>query len=145
MASFAAPKEVASANAVASLAFSENGFWFAASWEKSARVVVFDLRKEGNAAVAKVLEFGDDDGAAARPGPGLAWDYSGQYLLGTVGDGIVVLAYNKSAKSWGEVLKTQLSGERGPAVNVRWGEGAKSLVVLRKGGELIRFGVGKPE
>lgn len=132
MASFEAP-EAASAggSAVASLAFSENGFWFAATWTGSPSAVIFDLRKEGDAAVAKVLEVGDANG------PTLAWDYSAQFLAAASGSSIVVLAYNKSAKSWSETLKTSVED----AISVRWGEDAKTLAVLEKSGRLSLLGV----
>lgn len=53
------------------LAFSENGIWFAAVARGSPNVVIFDLRKEGKAAEAKVLEIGGQVDS-------LRWDYSGK-------------------------------------------------------------------
>ena len=43
---------------VQAIAFSENGFWFAATAKGQTTVTVFDLRKQGDAAQAKVLDIG---------------------------------------------------------------------------------------
>ena len=47
---------------VQDITFSENGIWFAAVAKGSNSVVIFDLRKEGKAAEAKVLEIGGTSG-----------------------------------------------------------------------------------
>ncbi|KKA30277.1 hypothetical protein TD95_003873, partial [Thielaviopsis punctulata] len=102
---------------VQALSFSENGFWFAAAAKGTSSVTIFDLRKEGAAATAKVLDVG---GAVA----GLAWDYSGQFLATTGPMGTAVQQYAKSAKKWSEPLRVAVTG-----VSVGWGEKAESLVV----------------
>ena len=58
---------------VQDLVFSENGIWFAAVVTGSNSVVIFDLRKEGEAAKAKVLEIGGQVDT-------IKWDYTGQFL-----------------------------------------------------------------
>lgn len=56
---------------------------------------------------------------------GIAWDYTGQYLVACGPGGIAVNHYSKSSKSWSEPLRKALS-----AVDVQWGAKARSLVVL---------------
>lgn len=100
---------------VQALAFSENGFWFAASGKDQPTVQVFDLRKEGDAAKAKELATGE--------ALSLAWDYSGQYLATGGPTGVTVQQYTKSSKKWSELLRNSI-----PAVDLQWGDNAKTLV-----------------
>jgi pre-mRNA-processing factor 19 len=113
---------------VQALVFSENGFWFAAAAQGQSTVTVFDLRKEGDAAVAKTLETG---GAVAA----LAWDYTGQYLASAGPSGVTVQQYAKGAKRWAELFRVGT-----PAVGVAWGEGAQKLLGVGKDGEVVVFG-----
>ncbi|KAI1030307.1 hypothetical protein LB505_004286 [Fusarium chuoi] len=103
---------------IQALSFSENGYWFAATAKGQTMVTIFDLRKEGDAAVAKVLETGG-------PVQSLAWDYSGQFLATGGAAGVTVQQFTKSSKKWTEPLKSST-----PSVAVRWGESAKQLVTV---------------
>jgi pre-mRNA-processing factor 19 len=113
---------------VSALAFSENGYWFAAGSDATANVVIFDLRKEGDAARAKELPT---TGAVRA----LAWDYSAQFLAVAGPGGVAVHYYAKSAKKWSVVLET---GARARAV--QWGEKAQSLSALGEEGQIIVLG-----
>ncbi|KAK0703982.1 WD40-repeat-containing domain protein [Lasiosphaeria miniovina] len=113
--------------AVRALVFSENGFWFAATGKGQSTVTVFDIRKEGPAAQVKEFQTGDAQS--------LAWDYTGQYLATAGSTGITVQMYHKSSKKWSEPLRTST-----PAVAIRWGEEAKSLVAVSKEGEVSVLG-----
>ncbi|KAK3954547.1 Diaminopimelate epimerase-like protein [Pseudoneurospora amorphoporcata] len=106
---------------VKTLVFSENGFWFAATGVGQSSVTVFDLRKEGDAARAKELQTGDVSG--------LAWDYTGQYLVTAGSQGVTVQQYVKASKSWTEPLRTST-----PAVAVQWGDKARQLVAVSREG-----------
>lgn len=101
---------------VKALAFSENGYWLAVASNKSRNIVIFDLRKEGDAAWAKELQ-------SIGPVRSLAWDYSGQYLAAAGPDGVAVHQYVKSTKTWSTALEV-----KGNAVAVRWGDLAKRLI-----------------
>lgn len=101
------------------LAFSENGFWFAAAARGAAAVALFDLRKAGEAARVRDLETG---GAVDA----LAWDWTGQFLATAGVAGVTVQQYTKSGKAWSEPLRT---GAGGKAVGVSWGAKARQLVV----------------
>lgn len=101
---------------IEALVFSENGYWIAATAKGQTTVTVFDLRKEGDAAVAKVLDIGSSVQS-------LAWDYTGQFLATAGPSGVTVQQYSKGRKSWSEVLQSAT-----PAVAVAWGEEAKKLV-----------------
>ncbi|KAH7144306.1 WD40-repeat-containing domain protein [Dactylonectria estremocensis] len=114
---------------VQALAFSENGFWFAATAKGQTTVTIFDLRKDGDAAVAKVLETGS-------PVQSLAWDYSSQFLATGGASGVTVQQYTKSSKAWSEPLKNAT-----PAISVRWGESGKKLVTVNGEGVLSVLGV----
>ncbi|KAF4990800.1 hypothetical protein FGRMN_8241 [Fusarium graminum] len=103
---------------IQAISFSENGYWFAATAKGQTMVTIFDLRKEGDAAVAKVLETGG-------PVQSLAWDFSGQFLATGGAAGVTVQQYAKSSKKWSEPLKNST-----PSVAVRWGESAKQLVTI---------------
>ncbi|KAL5598708.1 uncharacterized protein BROUX77_006542 [Berkeleyomyces rouxiae] len=104
------------------LVFSENGFWFAATAKSTTTVTIFDLRKEGDAAKAKVLDIG---GAVL----GLAWDYSAQFLATTGPNGTTVQQYTKSSKTWSEPLRAAV-----PGVALQWSDHAQSLIVAGSDG-----------
>src|SRR5262249_50059581 len=107
---------------VQALAFSENGFWFAATAKGQTSVTGFDLRKEGEAAKVKALDVGSSTQS-------LSWDYSGQFLATGGPDGVTVQQYTKSSKSWSEPLRSAVQ-----AVCVRWGPEAKKLVAVNGDG-----------
>ncbi|KAK2068024.1 hypothetical protein P8C59_002698 [Phyllachora maydis] len=86
------------------LAFSENGFWFAAAARGAAAVALFDLRKAGEAARVRDLETG---GAVDA----LAWDWTGQFLATAGVAGVTVQQYTKSGKAWSEPLRTGAGGK----------------------------------
>lgn len=114
---------------VQALVFSENGFLLAATAKGQTSVTIFDLRKEGDAAVSKVLETG---GSVQS----LAWDYSGQFLATGGATGITVQQYTKSSKKWSEPLRNSVA-----AVAVRWGESGKKLISLNGEGVVSVLGV----
>ncbi|KAG8426527.1 hypothetical protein J3459_008056 [Metarhizium acridum] len=114
---------------VQALVFSENGFWLAATAKGQTTVTIFDLRKEGDAATAKVLETG---GSVQS----LAWDYTGQYLATGGASGVTVQQYTKSSKQWSEPFRNST-----PVVSVRWGESARKLVAVNGEGVVSVFGV----
>lgn len=113
---------------VQALTFSENGFWLAATAKGQTTVTIFDLRKEGDAAVAKVLETG---GSVQS----LAWDFTGQFLATGGASGVTVQQYTKSSKKWSEPLRNST-----PAVAVRWGESGKTLVAVNGEGVVSILG-----
>ncbi|KIN04243.1 hypothetical protein OIDMADRAFT_178288 [Oidiodendron maius Zn] len=103
---------------VQDISFSENGIWFAAVAKGSTSVVIFDLRKEGKAAEAKVLEIGGQVDS-------IRWDYTGQYLAASGPGGLTISQYTKGSKSWSDIISTAV-----PATAVAWGPEAKSLVTV---------------
>lgn len=107
---------------VQDIAFSENGIWFAAVAKGSNSVVVFDLRKEGKAAEAKVLEIGGKVDS-------IRWDYTGQYLAASGPGGLTISQYTKSSKSWSDVISLAV-----PATAVAWGPQASSLMTVNNDG-----------
>lgn len=113
---------------IVSIVFSENGFWFAASTKDSTSVIVFDLRKEGKAAQAKVLDIGGKVES-------IKWDYSGQFLATGGPSGITVQQYTKSSKAWSEPLRSAV-----PAAAVEWGAHAETLVAVNADGVLSVLG-----
>ncbi|PNY24662.1 Pre-mRNA-processing factor 19 [Tolypocladium capitatum] len=113
---------------VQALAFSENGFWLAATAKGQTTVTIFDLRKDGDAATAKVLEIG---GSVQS----LAWDYTGQFLATGGASGLTVQQYAKSSKKWSEPFRNAV-----PAVAVRWGTSGKKLVAVNGDGVVSVFG-----
>lgn len=113
---------------IQALAFSENGYWFAATAKGQTSVTIFDLRKEGDAAVAKTLEAG---GAVQS----LSWDYSSQFLAAGGASGVTVYQYTKSSKNWSEPLKSAV-----PAVAIQWGEQGKKLVTVNGEGVVSILG-----
>ncbi|KJZ76860.1 hypothetical protein HIM_03737 [Hirsutella minnesotensis 3608] len=114
---------------IVALAFSENGFWFAAAAKGQSIVTIFDLRKEGAAATAKTLEVG---GTVQS----LAWDYTGQFLATAGASGLTVQQYAKSSKKWSEPFRNSAS-----AVKVRWGNSGKRLVAVGEDGVVTVYGV----
>ncbi len=113
---------------VQDIAFSENGIWFAAVAKGSNSVVVFDLRKEGKAAEAKVLEIGGQVDC-------IRWDYTGQYLAASGPRGLTISQYTKGTKSWSDVTSIAV-----PATAVAWGSEAKTLITVNKDGILTVLG-----
>lgn len=109
---------------VQSIVFSENGYWFAATAKGQTTVTIFDIRKEGDAARAKVLEVG---GAVQD----LAWDYSQQFLATAGPAGITVQQYVKSSKSWTELVRKDFA-----ASQVQWGKDARRLVAVGQNGSI---------
>lgn len=116
---------------VEALVFSENGYWIAATAKGQTTVTVFDLRKEGDAATAKVLDIGSSVQS-------LTWDYSGQFLATGGPSGVTVQHYSKGSKKWSEVLQSAT-----PAVVVKWGKEAKKLLTVN--GEGVISILGAPE
>ncbi|KAH6680411.1 WD40-repeat-containing domain protein [Halenospora varia] len=113
---------------VQDLTFSENGIWFSAVAKGSNSVVIFDLRKEGTAAEAKVLEIGGQVDS-------IRWDYTGQYLAAAGPRGLTISQYTKSSKSWSDVISTAV-----PATAVEWGAEAKTLVTVSADGIITVLG-----
>jgi pre-mRNA-processing factor 19 len=113
---------------VQDIAFSENGIWFAAVAKGSNSVVIFDLRKEGKAAEAKVLEIGGQVDS-------IQWDYTGQYLAASGPRGLTISQYTKGTKSWSDVISTAV-----PATAVAWGPGAKTLITVNSDGVVTVLG-----
>ncbi|KAF2873640.1 WD40-repeat-containing domain protein [Massariosphaeria phaeospora] len=106
---------------VRSIAFSENGTWFAVAEKGSSTVSIWDIRKQ---AVIKVLDVGS-------PVDSIRWDYTGQFLA-TAGSGNVsIQQYTKASKSWSEPVRKAV-----PARDVAWGANASSLVALTPEGGL---------
>jgi pre-mRNA-processing factor 19 len=110
------------------ISFSENGIWFAAVAKGSSSVVIFDLRKEGRAAEAKVLEIGGQVDS-------IRWDYTGQYLAASGPRGLTISQYAKSSKSWSDVISTAV-----PATEVEWGPEAKTLITVNSDGVVTVLG-----
>jgi pre-mRNA-processing factor 19 len=113
---------------VQDISFSENGIWFAAVARGSSSVVIFDLRKEGRAAEAKVLEIGGQVDS-------IRWDYTGQYLAASGPRGLTISQYAKSSKSWSDVISTAV-----PATAVEWGLEAKTLITVNSDGVVTVLG-----
>ncbi|EPE29531.1 WD40 repeat-like protein [Glarea lozoyensis ATCC 20868] len=113
---------------VQDVSFSENGIWFAAVAKGSNSVVIFDLRKEGKAAEAEVLEIGGQVDS-------IRWDYTGQYLAASGPRGLTITQYTKSTKSWSDVISTAV-----PATAVEWGSAAKTLVTVNGDGIITVLG-----
>lgn len=114
--------------AVQDLTFSENGIWFAAVAKGSSSVVIFDLRKEGDAAKVKVLEIGGQVDS-------IKWDYTGQFLAASGPGGLTVSQYTKSLKSWSDVISLAV-----PAAAVAWGPEAKKLITVSREGSVTVLG-----
>lgn len=114
---------------IQAIVFSENGFWFAATAKGQTTVTVFDLRKQGDAAQAKVLDIG----SAVQH---LAWDYSQQFLATAGQAGVTVQQYNKGSKSWSEPLRAAVNN----AVDVAWGPNAGKLLVVNSEGVISVLG-----
>ncbi|KAI0392603.1 WD40-repeat-containing domain protein [Xylariaceae sp. FL0594] len=114
---------------IQSIVFSENGYLFAATAKGQTTVTIFDLRKQGDAAKANVL----DTGSAVQD---LAWDYSQQYLATAGPAGVTVQQYHKGSKSWTEPLRAAVNN----AVKVTWGTSAGKLLVLNAEGVINVLG-----
>lgn len=114
---------------VQALTFSENGFWLAGTAKGTTSVTIFDLRKEGSAVTAKVLETG---GSVES----LSWDYTGRFLATGGPSGVTVQQYLKSSKTWSEPFRSSVSAKA-----VRWGESARKLVSVNAEGVVTVFGV----
>ncbi|KAI1346062.1 WD40-repeat-containing domain protein [Xylaria sp. FL0043] len=114
---------------IQAITFSENGFWFAATAKGQTTVTIFDLRKQGDAAQAKVLDIG----SAVHS---LAWDYSQQFLATAGPAGVTVQQYNKGSKSWSEPLRAAVNN----AVDVAWGPNAGHLLVVNSEGVISVLG-----
>nr|5M89_A Chain A, Spliceosome WD40 Sc [Thermochaetoides thermophila]5M89_B Chain B, Spliceosome WD40 Sc [Thermochaetoides thermophila] len=112
---------------IQALAFSENGFWFAATGKGTSSVTIFDLRKSGAAAAVKELQTGEV--------LSISWDYTGQYLATGGGTGVTVQMYTKATKSWSEPVRLGM-----PVVGVKWGGEAKRLVVVSREGVVSVLG-----
>lgn len=104
--------------------FSENGTWFAAVAKGSTSVVIFDLRKEGQAARVKELDTGSRVDS-------ISWDYTGAFLATAGPSGITVQQYTKSEKAWSVPLTNAT-----PAAAIEWGELAHKLICVSAEGEL---------
>lgn len=113
---------------VQDLAFSENGIWFAAVAKGSSSIVIFDLRKEGKAAEAKVLEIGGKVDS-------IRWEYTGQFLAASGPGGLTVSQYTKSSKSWADVISLAV-----PATAIEWGPRASSLITVNSDGVITVLG-----
>jgi len=66
---------------------------------------------------------------------GLAWDYTGQFLAAAGPGGLVVSQYVKASKAWEQPLRKAVG-----AVDVAWGAGASSIVVLTNEGGVSVLG-----
>lgn len=100
---------------IIALTFSENGTWLASANQGQNVLTIWDLRKM---AALKTIDIGTTV-------TGIAWDYTGQFLVAGGPGGIAVNQYSKSSKSWSEPLRKALN-----AADVKWGSKARSLVVL---------------
>ena len=106
--------------AVQALSFSENGYWLASASVGSTNVTIWDLRKAGDAAKAKSIEFG----AAVSS---IAWDYTAQYLAIVGGGAVAVEQFNKSSKKWTELLKKAMNARK-----VAWDPAGQYLIGGRR-------------
>lgn len=113
---------------VQDITFSENGIWFAAVAKGSTSVVIFDLRKEGKAAEAKILEIGGKVDS-------IRWDYTGQFLAASGPGGLTISQYTKSTKSWADVISLAV-----PATAIAWGPQANSLITVNSDGIVTVLG-----
>ncbi|KAL2075670.1 hypothetical protein VTL71DRAFT_613 [Oculimacula yallundae] len=113
---------------VQDIVFSENGIWFAGVAKGSNSVVVFDIRKNGDAARAKVLEIGGQVDT-------IKWDYTGQFLAAAGPGGLTISQYTKSSKSWSDVISTAV-----PATALEWGPEARTLVTVNGDGIVTVLG-----
>lgn len=111
-----------------SLDFSENGYFFSAAAKGSTSVVIFDLRKEGDAARSKVIDTGSRVDQ-------VRWDYTGQFLATAGPSGVTVQNYSKSSKSWSEPLRSAVS-----AAAVEWGAQGQSLISVNTDGVISVLG-----
>lgn len=90
--------------------------------------MIFDLRKEGEAAKAKTLEIGGQVDS-------IRWDYTGQFLAASGPGGLTISQYTKSSKSWSDVISTAV-----PATALEWGPEAKTLITVNVDGVVTVLG-----
>ncbi len=110
---------------VASLNFSENGFWLALSTLGESTVEIWDLRK-----MAKTKDL--DVGSRVDH---VKWDYTGQFLAAAGPSGLSVQHYAKASKSWSEPLRSAV-----PAVASAWGARGSKLITVNTDGVLTVLG-----
>lgn len=110
---------------VASLHFSENGYWLALAVEGESAVEIWDLRKM---AQVKALDIGTRVES-------VRWDWSGQYVAAAGPSGVSVQHYAKGNKSWSEVVRAGV-----PSVATAWGPRGGSLVTVSKTGVVTVLG-----
>ncbi len=110
---------------IKALSFSENGTWLASVVKGSTNVSIWDLRKSAS---IKTLETG---GLVES----IRWDYTGQFLATAGSSGLTVQQYSKSTKQWSEPLRIAA-----PAVDIKWGPQAHSLISLGGDGTLTVLG-----
>ena len=113
---------------VQAIAFSENGYWFAAVGKRTTGITIFDLRQEGEASKVKIIEIGSSI-------TDIDWDYTGQFLATAGPSGITVQQYTKSSKSWSEPLRSAI-----PAAAIEWRKEATSLVAVNVDGVVSVLG-----
>lgn len=106
---------------ICAMSFSENGFWLAVALQSDSNVEIWDLRKSD---VAHKLNFGGRVEA-------LVWDYTGQYLAAGGPNNIAVQHWDKSSKSW-----SQLVSKAASITALQWGPLATGLAVLYADGSL---------
>lgn len=90
--------------------------------------MIFDLRKEGEAAKAKTLEIGGQVDS-------IRWDYTGQFLAASGPGGLTISQYTKSSKSWSDVISTAV-----PATALEWGLEAKTVITVNADGVVTVLG-----
>lgn len=110
---------------VASLHFSENGYWLALAVEGESAIEIWDLRKM---AQVKALDIGTRVES-------VRWDWSGHYVAATGPSGVSVQHYAKGSKSWSEVVRAGV-----PSVATAWGPRGGSLVTVSKEGVVTVLG-----
>lgn len=110
---------------VASLHFSENGYWLALAVEGESAVEIWDLRKM---AQVKALDIGTRVQS-------VRWDWSGQYVAAAGPSGVSVQHYAKGSKSWSEVVRAGV-----PSVATAWGPRGGSLATVSKEGVVTVLG-----
>lgn len=90
--------------------------------------MIFDLRKQGKEAEAKILEIGGKVDS-------IRWDYTGQYLAASGPGGLTISQYTKASKSWTDVISLAV-----PATAVEWGPQASSLITVNGDGVITVLG-----
>lgn len=126
------PNEVTDDPTITALEFSENGYWllYASRSEAVARIWHLGKLKQADAIEFKTLE---GDGII-----GLKLDYTGQFVAAINAAGnLEVAAYNRAEKSWTENVFSY--SNKLQAVDVCWGQNAKSLVTISAKGNIHVF------